>query len=61
MAAPLKNPTTIVLTSCSPTLKTELNNIAENMGVQLGSFLKMELRKIVDNYPEKMRQPKLKD
>lgn len=38
----------------------EINNIAENLGVTLAAFMKPELRKIVDSYPDKLKQPPLK-
>lgn len=44
----------------SPKLVTELNNIANNIGISLTQMLKPKLREISDSYPEKMKEP-LKD
>lgn len=38
----------------------EINNIAKNQGITLAAFMKPELRKIVDSYPDKLKQPPLK-
>jgi len=48
----------IKITNVPPTVKEQLENIADHMGVETGSFLKTELRHIIDRYPEKMRLPK---
>lgn len=36
---------------------TDLINIAKNSGVSLSSLLKPHLQKIVETYPERMKQP----
>ena len=47
----------IRITAVNADLINDLNNIAENLGHKtLNAFLRPELRKIRDSYPEKMRQ-----
>lgn len=42
----------------SSQLKTELTNIAKNIGVPLASFLKPKLKEISDSFPENMKVKK---
>jgi hypothetical protein len=46
----------IKITNVPASLKQELKNIADHMGVELGSFLKPKLRDIANSYPEHMKQ-----
>lgn len=46
--------------ACSLKMKMELFNIAENLGIDNPTFFKMECRKILDSYSEKMKT-KVKD
>lgn len=39
-------------------LKTDLKNIADNLGYKFSEFMIKELRKVVENYPDKMKQTK---
>jgi hypothetical protein len=39
------------------TLGEQLNNIADHKGLTFSAFMKTEMRKIVDAYPEHMRRP----
>jgi hypothetical protein len=39
----------------------ELHNIADNIGQTLSDFMKPELRKIADSYPEHMKKAAKKD
>lgn len=36
--------------------KDAIDNIADNLGITTASFIKMELKKIINSYPEHMRQ-----
>lgn len=54
------NPKEVRITNFPTSLKTELNNIADNIGIQMGTFLKMKLREIADSYPPEMKR-ELKD
>lgn len=45
----------------SANVAEELQNIADHNRITLSSFLKPELRKIRDSYPEYMRHPKKKE
>jgi hypothetical protein len=46
----------IKITNVPKTVKSELDNIAKNQGIELGSFLKSQFRKILDSYPDTMKQ-----
>lgn len=35
--------------------KDAIDNIADNLGITTASFIKMELKKIINNYPEHMK------
>lgn len=49
----------ITITNVNPNIKEQLSNIARNAyDMQLGPFLRMELRKIMNNYPESFRTKK---
>lgn len=50
-----------VIESRNLQLKLDLVNIAENKGYTLSTFLRRELFKIRDSYPEHMRKPPMKD
>jgi hypothetical protein len=54
-------PQELLITNVSPKLKQELTNIADNMCVTRASFVKQELRKVVESYPKEMRIAKDKD
>ncbi len=41
----------------APHIHQQLINIAANQGIKWGDFLKLELRKVIDRYPEKDRLP----
>jgi hypothetical protein len=43
------------------TLASDLKNIADHKGIARNQFLKSELHKIRDSYPEHMRKPFNKD
>ncbi len=42
---------------CSKLMKEQLYNIADHLGIDRPAFFKMESRKIISSYPEKMLQP----
>ncbi len=48
--------TEIKIKGVPPKVKEELRNISKNLGTNLGDFLKPYLRKILDEYPQNMRQ-----
>lgn len=37
--------------------KAEVSNIAKYLGMTASAFLKAEIRKIIDNYPDKYKVP----
>ncbi len=41
----------------SKIIHEEINNIAKNSGLTLSDFMKPELRKIVERFPERYRKP----
>lgn len=41
--------------------KEALINISANLGIPLSALIKPELRKIIESFPPKMREPKSKD
>ena len=45
----------------SEKMHEELHNIADNIGVPFPLFIKPELRKICESYPDKMKKPYKKD
>lgn len=45
----------------SPQVMRELDNIAANIGIPESAFIKMELRKVADSYPDHMKQPPKKN
>lgn len=51
----------IRIRNVADTIHTPLKNIAKNIGMSFDAFMKMELRNIVNKYPEKERLPILPD
>jgi len=51
----------IRITNVPKDIKEDLENIAANTGISLGTLLKPKLREIRDSYSEKMRKPRPKD
>ena len=49
----------IGLENLDPDLKNQIEIIAKNIGVTQSNFIKMELQKIVNVYPESMKKPPL--
>lgn len=49
----------IRITGVGKELHSDLNNIADHLGIPLVSMLKPKLREIRDSFPEEMRQPKI--
>lgn len=49
----------IEICGLSDKLKLDLKNIADNLGYRFSEFMIKECRKIVANYPEKMKEKKL--
>lgn len=47
----------IRIKSVRPQIHEQLINISKNSGVSLSSLLKSHLPRIVESYPEKMKQP----
>ena len=48
----------IDVSSISDKMFNDLNNIASNLGLKMPAFMKKEYKKIIDSYPEKMKQKK---
>lgn len=55
-----QSPKKLTITNVNPTLVNELNNIADQLGIPLASFLKPKLKDIADSYSKEMKEPKTK-
>ncbi len=55
------NPTDLRIPNKSVQLKTDLINIAGHIGIPYGTWLRSEIIKLRDSYPEHMRKPFNKD
>lgn len=49
----------IGLENLDPDIKIQIEKISTNIGVTQSNFIKMELQKILNTYPENMKQPPL--
>lgn len=47
----------VVVDSISNKVFNDLHNIANNKGLKFPKFMKEELKKITDSYPDRMKQP----
>lgn len=47
------------LTNLSPEIKRKIKVISGNIGISQSAFIKMELQKIVNTYPDDMKKPPL--
>lgn len=48
----------INISSVSVKLYSDLHNISDNLGIKFGDFMRKELRKISESYPQKMKLKK---
>jgi hypothetical protein len=48
----------IRITNVPQQVRKDLKNIAKNLGVDLGQFLKIKLKDISDSYSKEMKEPK---
>ena len=49
----------IGLENLDPDIKRQIENISSHIGVTQSNYIKMELQKIVNTYPESMKKPPL--
>lgn len=51
----------IYITNVPPAMKEKVENIADHKGISTVQFLKSEIHKMIESYPEYMRKPMKKD
>jgi len=56
-----RNKTDLYIPNKSEKLKSDIQNIASHLGIPYGTFLRTEVIKLRDSYPDHMRQPPPKD